>query len=151
MNHLVGMCGYKVTVERKVIPATKRSKAKKVRVWRAISDKAIDALVADRMDRGENWIHKTTTLMDIYEDMQCFLTPEMIDELQMPRVDINFVHDQLKLIPSNLKAGILAEYAERYDMMNPDNKLGVDAPLVANKWLSEQVAGFAKLPDVLQA
>lgn len=151
MNHLLTMCGYKVTAERKVVPATKRSKAKKVRVWRAISDKAIDALVADRLDRGENWVHKTTTLMDIYEDMKCFLTPEMIEELQMPRVDINFVHDQLKLIPSNLKAGILAEYVERYDMMNPDNRLGVDAPLVANKWLSEQVAGFAKLPDVLQA
>lgn len=151
MNHLLAICGYKVTMGRKDIPATKRSKRKQVRTWRAVSIKAIDTLVADRLARGENWIHKTTTLMDIYEDMKDFLTPDMIEQLQMPRVDINFVHDQLRLIPSHLKAGILAEYVERYDMMNPNNKLGVDAPLVANKWLSGQVDNLAELSDVLRA
>ena len=56
----------------------------------------------------------------------------------MPRVDINFVHDQLKLIPSHLKDCLLSEYIERYDMMNPDND-GINAPKNANDWLLQQV------------
>ena len=151
MNHLISICGFKATMSREIIPATKRAKEKKVSTWRGVSVKAIDNLVDDRLSRGENWVHKTTTLMDIYEDMKDFLTPEMVDNLQMPRVDINFVHEQLKLIPSHLKAGILRDYSARYDMMNPNNKFGIDAPKMANEWLSNQVSNMVASDTVLSA
>mgnify|MGYP000495308024 CR=1 FL=1 len=151
MNHLMGMCGFKTTRGREVVPATKRSKEKKISTWRGVSIKAIDSLIDDRLARGENWIHKTTTLMDIYEDMKDFLTPDMVEDLQMPRVDINFVHEQLKLIPSHLKTDILREYAARYDMMSPDNKHGIDAPKIANEWLSNQVSNMPASNAVLSA
>ena len=132
MNHLMGMVGYKPTIEQK------RVGGKRLTSWRGISIKPIDRLINERLKSGENWVYKTTSLMDIYEDVKDFLTPEMIEELQMPRVDINFAHKIIMAIPSNFRAEILKEYAFRYDMMNPLNKCGVHAPESANAWLSIQ-------------
>lgn len=150
MNHLIDSCGFKVTMSREVDQLANGNKAKKVQRWRAVSIKGVDTLVADRLARGDNWIQKTSTLMDMFQDMGAYLKPDHIEALQMPRVDIDFVHDQLKLIPSHLKDDVLTEYRARYDMMNPDN-CGIDAPIKANEWLLNQVENIGIKSAVLSA
>lgn len=150
MNHLIESCGFKVTMSRKDVNPSNGNKARKIQQWRGVSVKSIDSLIADRLARNENWIHKTTTLMDMYQDMGAYLKPEHIEALQMPTVDINFVHDQLKLLPSQIKDSVLTEYRTRYDMMNPDND-GIEAPQKANDWLLQEVKNNTMENTVLTA
>jgi hypothetical protein len=137
MSHLLKMCGYKTTQERVLAPNTGRDKGKKIQAWRAIAIPEIREIIKDRLERGENWVHKTTTLMDVFSDVDVFLSPEDATELQMPRIDIELVARCLKIIPSHLKSGILSEYLSMYDMMNPENQ-GIEAPAIANDWLEKQ-------------
>ena len=137
MNHLLRMCGYKTRGKQFTIPANDRSKEVKATKWSAKLEPEILKIIEDRYQRGENWVHKTTTLMDVFSDVDVFLSPEDANELQMPRIDIDLVARCLKTIPSHLKSEVLSKYLDMYDMMNPENA-GIDAPMIANKWLEGQ-------------
>jgi len=62
----------------------------------------------------------------------------------MPPVDVKFVKVQLLRIPQVFHTEIMNEYKLRYDVMNPENKHGVDNPIFANKWLKSKAEIYDK-------
>jgi len=135
MNKLLERIGYKHST----------IKIKGFYNYSAVIDSSFESFYEEQKARGCNWLEiqeKRIKELDIVSES---LTSKIIKNYQMPLAHVNFAKAELLKIPKMQHESILNEYLRQYDVMNPENKHGINCPQFANKWLKKQAEKHEKI------
>lgn len=140
MNKLVKRIGYKIS---------SRKDDKNIRTWRVKRNHRFEAFYSDQMSRGENWVEiigKSLAELDVIKKT---LTVEDINNLRMPLSHVNIVRKILDDIPAINHKSLMSEFKQSYDIMNPNNKHGINAQNIAIQALKKQAENIKKSSNFL--
>ncbi|MCK5896569.1 MAG: PriCT-2 domain-containing protein [Cocleimonas sp.] len=116
----------------------------KARTFRVLLDAGFERFYEAQKTRGDNWVELTEKRINELKVVGEAISKDVVKRLQMPNVDMRFMKEQLLQIPRVHHTEIMGEYAKQYDVANPKNKHGIDAPIFANKWLKKQAEKYGE-------
>ena len=134
MSKLLDGLGYTHSSERDTT-----AKGKRVYIYRAELDHKFDDFYRSQLARGDNWVEITQKSIAELQVLAETLSQDDIRRLRMPHADVQHVKNQLMRLPRAMHEQIMKRYKSKYDVMNPDNKHGINSSVFANLWLDSQV------------